>query len=524
MLSFPSLLEASLSILSGMQKRGLKKGDRVILSIEQSREIIPVLWGCFLGGIVPALLQPPVSFTDLNPAAEKAEKVFEQLGHPHVILSGEHAHGWKSGKIEQGKLIDATTLSGDFRDAIQYRPDPGDLALIQYSSGSTGEPKGVMLTHANLLANISDIIRGIALGPDDVAVNWMPLYHDMGLIGFHLTPVIVGVNQFFIDPPDFVKNPFLWLDTMSHERCTITACPNFGQAIVNRSLGRRSAHTWDLSSVRILFNGAEPISVTIMQRFLENLAPFGLPPVAMFPAYGLAEATLAVTFPDRLAETEVVAFDRHSLITEGHALPVTGNGENAIHLVNLGKPLPHAELIIVDNDGNELPDGRVGNVWVRGDGITRGYYANPLMTAAAFDGSWLKTGDLGFTIHNDLFITGRTKDIIFINGVNYYAHDLEHIAQHMEDQTTGRLVIAGMFDEKEGRDRLLIFIVGSDNDTTREQCRQIRLHFNKLIGLTPETFIPVRSNDIPRTSSGKIQRYKLVDRYRKGEFSQILSL
>ncbi|MCX6305104.1 MAG: AMP-binding protein [Bacteroidetes bacterium] len=523
-ITFPGLELKALSMLAGMQAKGLNKGDMVILSLEKSEEIIPVLWGCFIGGIIPALLQPPVTFTEYNPAAEKTEKVFHLLGHPHVILSHEHGENWRSSHIPAALLIDVAGLPEDAALAKRVSLDPSDTALIQFSSGSTGDPKGVMLTHSNIIANTTDIIRGIALTANDVSVNWMPLYHDMGLIGFHITPVFAGVTQYFIDPVDFVKNPSLWLDVMSQEKCTITACPNFGQLLVTRYLGRRAAREWDLSRVRILFNGAEPISVATMRTFLDGLSPFKLNPVAMFPAYGLAEATLAVTFPDRLKEAEVKAFRRAKLIGEGLAVEA-GEGEaNIIELVNLGRNLDHCRVMVADDHHQPSGAGIVGNVLVTGKNITPGYYGSPEVTASVFDGEWLLTGDLGFLYAGDLYITGRSKDIIFINGINYYAHDLETIALKLEKIAIGKIVIAGYFDDVEGRDKLLIFLVGADNEATRDLCREIRNHFSAVIGLSTETFILVRSGDIPRTSSGKIQRYKMVDRYRNGGFSNIICL
>ena len=522
--TFPDLEVKALSMLAGMQAKGLEKGDRVILSLEKSEEIIPVLWGCFMGGIIPALLQPPVTFTEYNPAAEKTEKVYRLLENSSVILSHEHAGNWRSSHIPAGSLIDVAGLPGNADLAVRATLDPFDTALIQFSSGSTGDPKGVMLTHRNIIVNTADIIEGIALVPGDISVNWMPLYHDMGLIGFHITPVLAGVTQYFIDPVDFVKNPSIWLDSMSRLKCTITACPNFGQMLINRYLGRKPAQAWNLSAVRIIFNGAEPISVGTMRSFLAGLRPFHLDPVAMFPAYGLAEATLAVTFPDRMSEAEIKPFLREELYGHGTAVEAAGEDTNIVELVNLGCSLGHCTVMVADDQDHELGEGMVGHVMVKGENITSGYYGNPVDSEAVFTGDWLLTGDLGFKYGGDLYITGRLKDIIFINGMNFYAHDLETIALRLERVSIGKIVIAGYFDESEGRDALLIFLVGADNETTRQLCVEIKNHFAAVIGLNAETFIPVRSGDIPRTSSGKIQRYKLVERYRKGEFALSIRL
>jgi acyl-CoA synthetase (AMP-forming)/AMP-acid ligase II len=522
--SFPELLHHAKSLLGGLHQAGIRTGDMVILSLEGSSEIIPALWACFLGGIVPALLQPPVSFSTYNPAAEKAEKVFLQLNLPNVVLSRKHINNWKSSKIPQEKLIDYSSLS----DGLPYKEaselSSTDLALIQFSSGSTGDPKGVMLTHKNILTNIGDIIKGIRLGPEDILVNWMPLYHDMGLFGFHITPTCAGSTHYLVEPVDFVKDPFLWLDLISDKKITVTGCPNFGQMLVNRYLNRRPGNQWDFSALRIIFNGAEPISVPIMEEFLDRLQPFRLNPNAMFPAYGMAECTLAVTFPPLDIGATVISFDRDKLLKEGKAVPVNSIDHNAIQLVNLGRSLDHCTLQILNEDENPVPEGTVGHLLVKGDNVTQGYFRNPEISAESYSGEWFRTGDLGFFWKGDFFITGRAKDIIFINGINYYSHDLENLAIRIPEVTFGKIVMAGYFDEQEGKDKVIVFLVGSANEDTQALFREIKDLFTKMIGLGLDTFIPVKSSDIPRTSSGKIQRYRMVNRFLKGEFPTIIKL
>lgn len=521
---YPELKQHALSLLAALQERGIGKGDPVILSLDLNEEIIPVLWACFYGGIVPALLQPPNTFTEYNPAAEKAVKVYHRLGTPHVILSHSHYESWFSANIPQNRLIDVAGLSGNAGDARPAMLQPEDLALIQFSSGSTGDPKGVMLSHRNILINTEDITRGIHIVPEDVSVSWMPLFHDMGLIGFHFAPVYNGANHFTIETIDFVKNPSLWLDMMSEQRANITGCPNFGQALVNRYLGRKKGAAWNLEAVRIIFNGAEPISVPTMNEFVDGLAPHGLNPVAMFPAYGMAEATLAITFSDPLSRVDVVRFRRLPILHEGVARLAANEDSNAIELVNLGKPLDHCSIRVVNESGEIVPESMLGNVEVKGENVTSGYYGDPARSVQAIHDGWLKTGDLGFIHQGDLFITGRSKDIIFINGANYYAHDLETIAMQVEEVNFGKLVVAGYFDETDGHDKLLVFLVGADNESTLLLFKQLKQKFLSTIGLTVNTFIPIKSNEIPRTSSGKIQRFKMVDRFLKGEFLKVINL
>ncbi len=522
--TFAELKHRSLSILAGLQDKGLSSGERIMVALDSAEEIIPVLWACIYGGMIPALLPPPLSFTSLNPSAEKASRVYEILRGPHVIISHHHVASWRQSRVNPHHLLDVRGLAGDPSGAV---PDPGnrqDLAMIQFSSGSTGEPKGVMLTHENILINIAAIVRSISLTSRDRAVNWMPLYHDMGLIGFHFTPVLAGVTQYFLNPADFVKNPFLWLDTMSDHGSTITACPNFGQTLVNRRLARRSGKTWDLSPLRIVFNGAEPISASTMRTFIKGLEPYRFRPEAMYPAYGLAEATLAVSLPDPDLPPLCRSFDRNDLTKKGIASPLDADTPGAIELVGVGTPVDGCEVTVTDNKGKPVAEGIVGNILVSGRQVSSGYYANPVATRQVLAGKWLRTGDLGFFLDGEIFITGRSKDVIFINGMNFYAHDIEHVAMQMEGMEDGKVVVSGIFDDKEGRDRLLVFLTGAEGDDGETRCQQLKLHLISQIGISPDFFVPIRSADIERTSSGKIRRYKLGERYRNGEFTRVLML
>ena len=520
-ITYPELLDSATRILGGLRKSGIAAGDHVILSLDTSEEIIPALWACFLGGIVPALLQPPVSFSEHNPAAEKAARVYRLLGSPKVILSHAHVEGWLNGGIPSDSLIDYGKLPLERTGLVQSGVAGDDLALLQFSSGSTGDPKGVMLTHRNILINIHDISRGLRLMPEDVSVSWMPLFHDMGLMGFHMTATYIGCHQYFIDTVDFIKNPLLWLDAMSELKATITGCPNFGQVLVNRAIGRKKDPSWDLSPLRAVFNGAEPISVACMEEFNGNLRPFGYRDSAMLPAYGMAEATLAVSFTDLDLPARITFFERESLLGKGLAAETPEQGSSAMPLVSVGIPLPSCEVVIRDDAGNEMPSGHAGHILVRGSNVTPGYFNNPEETGESLREGWLYTGDLGFIHDGELYILGRLKDIIFINGINYYAHDLERIALQMEEVTFGKVAIAGYFDEEEGKDKILVFLVASDNEVSRALFQKIRKHFRTTLGLLLDTFIPIRSNEIPRTSSGKIQRYKLVNRFLRGEFTAV---
>ena len=381
--------------------------------------------------------------------------------------------------------------------------------MLQFSSGSTGDPKGSCYPikshdqYAGYQSWIEEDARRYNIQLDAAVSRY-------GADGISPHTSDSQWNDYLIEPVDFIKNPGLWLDTMTKMRTTITGCPNFGQVLVNRFVQRKQNQNWDLSSVRTVFNGAEPISVPAMREFMDLLAPFGLSPESMFPAYGMAEATLAITFASLEDEPTVKSFCRTKLLRDGVVDEHSEGEPDTMELVSLGKSLRNCAIRITDLNGLPLGEDKVGIVEVKGDNVTSGYYNAPEATQEALFKGWLRTGDLGFIHEGDLFIMGRAKDVIFISGMNYYASDLEHVALQMKEIAIGRIVMAGYFDEKEGHDKVLVFLVSPDNQATRDLFRKIQQHFQHTIGLLIDTFIPIRSNDIPRTSSGKIQRYKMV--------------
>ncbi|MBK7174510.1 MAG: AMP-binding protein [Bacteroidales bacterium] len=308
--SYSELLSKAELFAAGLKSIGIKPGETIILATEFNQETIISLWGSFLAGIIPTVLQPPISFADQSQAAIKLLNVFRLLNQPVIILS--KAISDENNDLHRCiKYYSDIDLNGKF-EPVQLSSD--DTAFIQFSSGSTGEPKGIKLTHKNLMYNMNSITLGLQFSHDENTGNWMPLYHDMGLIGYHLTPIYYTHNQFHIETIDFIKNPSLWLDLISNKRIRVTGCPNFGQALVLRHLKRKNRiPDWDFSSLRALLNGAEPISVKIMDEFVESLKKFGFPEEAMMPVYGMAEATLAISFSPIMESTVVHNFDIEEL-------------------------------------------------------------------------------------------------------------------------------------------------------------------------------------------------------------------
>ena len=517
--AYPELLSEASDLLSRMQASGFNAGDKVILSPDRNDETILMLWACLLGGLVPTILQPPFSFSEYNAPLEKLEKVFTVLGKPIVFLSDNLYNKFHSDIIPASSIMSVSALTEKNREPQFFVPLPQDLAFIQFSSGSTGDPKGIELTHKGMLTNINDIGDNLKLGPADRSANWMPLYHDMGLVGYHFLMVNRCMDQFQIETVDFIKRPFLWLDIMTQEKISITGSPNFGQSLILRHLKKKEKGVWDLSSLRTIQNGAEPISVSVMTAFMHELASFELRTEAMMPVYGMAEATLAITFSSLELPPSVICFSREELDMNNRAVVFTGSGTQGKNMVNVGSPLKHVNVRVVDKDDRELPESMVGQIQISGINVTKGYYNNPHANAELFCGEWLRTGDLGFFYKGGLFITGRDKDIIFINGKNYYSHDLETMALEVDGVIAGKIVIAGFFSENAGHDQIVVFYVGPKNESSMTVFKDLNKLFKHNIGIPVDHFVPIRSNEIPKTSSGKIQRYMLISRFRKGEFA-----
>jgi len=393
-----------------------------------------------------------------------------------------------------------------------------DIAFIQFSSGSTSEPKGVVLTHGNILANTYGATEAAGFTENDVSLSWMPLTHDMGLIGFHLVMFVNRVHAHVMPTELFIRRPLLWLTLAARVRATILCSPNFGYKHYLKVLGERTVEGLDLSAVRFIFNGAEPISVELCNEFLDRLAPAKLARTAMFPVYGLAEASLAVSFPEVGAPLRTITLDRHQMNAGTAVRLVDATDRDAVQLVSEGRPIPYCRVRIADDEDRELPADRIGNVHMRGDNVTRGYYEDREANAAAFtaDG-WLRTGDLGLIHEGELYISGRAKEIIFVNGQNYYPHDLETIAQRVPGLELGKVVAAGVRPRGGEVEQLVVFVLhrGSPEEFL-PVARQVSRLINEQTGLEVSEVVPVKR--IPKTTSGKIQRHLLEEHYADGEF------
>ncbi len=523
--SFADLYTRALGILFHLQKLGARRGDHLILFLGDNEPFIDAFWGAVLGGIIPVPVAPGIS----DEHRHKLLRIARKLGQPFLYtdrrsldrIGAFAGQVGESGTFESLKsrvfLVDQ--LDDVSRPGKAHAAAPDDVAFIQFSSGSTSEPKGVVLTHRNILANCRGVSQIAGFTEEDVSISWMPLTHDMGLIGFHIFMFANRVHQHLMPTDLFVRRPLLWLAFADRKRATILCSPNFGYRHYLKVLGERPVDGLDLSSVRLIFNGAEPISAELCNEFLTRMQAARLPRNCMYPVYGLAEASLAATFPVPGAALHTTRFDRHHLTVGEVARDAPAGSRDAVELVSVGRAIPYCRVRLCADDDRDVPEGTVGHILISGDNVTSGYFEDPGVNAASFtaDG-WLRTGDLGVVRQGDLFITGRAKEILFVNGQNYYPHDLESIAQAAAGLDLGKVVVAGVRPAGAQTDQVIAFVLhrGEIRDFL-PVANEVAKLINEHTGLAVADVVPVKR--IPKTTSGKIQRHLLEESYVNGEFA-----
>ncbi|MDM8546881.1 non-ribosomal peptide synthetase [Candidatus Venteria ishoeyi] len=527
-LSYHDLKQRALGILGTLQAKGIKPGNELIILLQDNEPFIDAFWAGLLGGI------PLVSVATGNSDEHRRKvfHIFEQLEQPFLYTSRKIferlavfaqnqglAQQWEHIKNHCFLIEELHELSPGTPHSVQT----DDIAFIQYSSGSTGQPKGVTLTHANLLHNIHAIINTAAIKPEDHMMSWMPLTHDMGIIGFHLTPLVCSCQQYLIPTELFVRRPMLWLLKASEHGGTLLSSPNFGYKHTLQRYKPEQSQALDLSSVRLIFNGAEPISVELCKAFMQAFSQHGLSANSMFPVYGLAEASLAVSFSQPGKPLKSLSLERNAL-NLGYAIQIKAAQENnTTQFVNVGKNIQYCELRIADENHQASPAATIGHIEIRGPNVTQGYYRNPEASQSCINqDGWLDTGDLGFIHEGDLYVTGREKDLIIINGQNYYPQDIENLAEACDGIELGKIAACGIFSKEAATDVLILFVAfkGSNEDFW-SLIQPIAQVIGSQTGLEVAHILPVRK--LPKTTSGKVQRYQLTKQYLNGEFDTIIS-
>jgi acyl-CoA synthetase (AMP-forming)/AMP-acid ligase II/acyl carrier protein len=505
--SYKNLLLEAQQILAGLRKLGLKPQDKVIFQLERNQDFICAFWACVLGGFIPVPIAPAPVYSQDNSAIRKLENAWQMLGKPTVLTTANLAEAinyWsKELNLENFQLATLNELLFYEPDQNLYPCQPSDVALLVLTSGSTGMPKGVMLTHDNLLSRTAGSIQMNCFSSSDITFNWMPLDHVAGIIYFHIRDVYLGCQQIHAPTQLILQDPLMWLDYLEQYRATITFAPNFAFGLINNHAQEINQRHWDLSSVKFVLNGAESIVAKTAKRFMELLAPHHLRATAMYPAWGMAEVSSGVTYSYNFSR---------SIIEDDS-------------FVEVGKPIPGVSLRIVNSNNQVVEENTIGSLQVSGKTVMSGYYNNTDLNREVFtkDG-WFITGDLGFLSQGCLTITGREKDVIIINGANYYSHEIESAVEEVEGvevSFTAAVGVRGSFDHT---DKLAIFFspVVADEAELVQLTKEIRNRVVQNIGVNPDYLLPVDKEVIPKTSIGKIQRSQLKKSFEAGEFQDIL--
>lgn len=525
LISFEGLFQRARGLLHVLQQHGMHKGDYLILFLNNNEQFVDVFWACQLGGIIPVPLAVGIS----DQHRQKVFNVADRLGTAFLYTDSRNLARLRSSAVENTtrdtclQLEKRVLLSDDIEDISTpgkiTDAAPEDVAFVQFSSGSTGSPKGVVLKHRNLIANIEGIRNGAAFSPADISLGWMPLTHDMGLIGFHLNPVVCNYSHYIMRTDLFVRRPLYWMIAASEKQVSVMGSPNFGYKHFLKAFKRKGLRDIDVSHVRLVFNGAEPISVSLCEQFTGEMARFGLRKQSMFPVYGLAEACLVVSLPEIGADLQVVHARRDSLSIGADVVLDTHRDGAHVSLVSVGTPITHCSVRIGDREGHPLPGGRVGHIHICGKNVTEQVIGDD--GSVFLDGGWVDTGDLGFVSRQGLFITGRYKEVLFVHGQNYYPYDIEEVLYRIEGLELGKAVVAGVPSRQTELEEVLVFVLHKRalQDFLPVHA-QVKTVVNESFGIEVRHVIPV--SKIPKTTSGKIQRSALANAYLAGQYDDVV--
>lgn len=503
---------------AAMQGMGLTKGDRVGLVMIEPEEFVLTFLAALRIGVIPVPLYPPMSFAALDAYADRTARVLELSGARALFASAKLKNilwGLVDRVDTLERLVPAEDLARSSGTPDYPTIEPEDVAFLQYTSGSTSDPKGVIVTHASLVANCDAIIvEGLDMQGTGTAVAWLPLYHDMGLIGFVIATILNGMKSVFIPTMRFIKKPQVWMDAIHRHRGTVSFAPNFAYALIARKATPEQMATWDLSCMRAFGCGAEPIHPETARQFIDMFGEHcRLAPDAFMPAYGMAESTLAISFKPREGAFRTRVVDAVTFQGEGIVAPPEDDALTFEH-VSCGRIFSGHDLCIMDEDGAQLGEGREGEICLAGPSVTPGYYNNPEATAQAWRDGWLHTGDLGYVLDGEVYVTGRVKDLIILHGRNLHPQAIEWRASEVEGVRKGN-VVAFSRPGKESEELVIVL------ETRAEDLDRVVHDVKKVVrqetGAPPADVVCLPPGSLPKTSSGKLQRRKTRDQYLMGQ-------
>jgi len=516
------LLEGARIFATYLKNRGLKKGDKVIVLLLTSEYFTNSFFGTILAGGIPVPASPPMTFGDISKYLNNLRHILKNSQARYMITFP------RIRKVIGSALADDNDLEELIlaKDVVAEEPrypgfpsiDPDDPAFFQYTSGTTNLPKGVVLTHRALLSNAYGIGHGLAVTSQDVGVSWLPLFHDMGLIGGMISAIYNNARLVSMMPEAFVMDPASWLKNVTKYRGTIVVAPNFAYHLCANRISDEDIASLDLSTLKVALNGAEPIDLKTMELFEQKFAPVGFADDVNFPVYGMAENCLAATFPRLGLRFEVEPVDRVRLETEGRAVDAGEEDSFPFQAVSVGSPLAGQELKISGQNGEPARERQVGEILIKSPSLMQGYYHNEEETAKVITDGWLHTGDLGFVHQRRLFITGRAKEMIIKRGRNFYPYDIERAASEVKGVRKGCLAAFAIPNGETGTEDLVLVC---ETRETEEQAKQriekaVASEVLGAVGAKPDHVLLVPPRSIPKTSSGKLQRLLCRQRYLDG--------
>ena len=497
---------------------GVQRGERLALMLPDNEDFVLSFFAALWLGAVPVPLYPPSPLGRAQSQLLRTKRILEAARADWVLAPAslaEPAGTLADGCADVRGVVETDDGTASSAQVAPAAVNPEDLCFVQFTSGSTADPKGVMISHRNAVANV--LASHQALGSDskqDIGVNWVPLYHDMGLIGSVITPLLSAGRHIYIPTLSFAARPQVWLELVHRYRGTMISSNNYGLRAATKRLPRVDG--LDLSCLRVISVGAEPIQLETVQHFIETFEPHGLDPRALNPAYGMAEATLAISCKDPRQHVRSVSLDRAAYEAEQRALPLddSDSATEGLTVVSCGKALPGHRLAIVDSSGQALPQGCVGEILFAGPSVTSGYFNNPEATEALFAGEWMKTGDLGFMLDGELHVSGRCKDLIIIAGRNYHPQMIEWALADVPGLRAHHSVALSV----QGPDtEALVVLAECQNPHKLEGLTQaVRSKLNAELGLDPTDILILAPWSLPKTSSGKPQRRQALAGYRDG--------
>jgi 1-acyl-sn-glycerol-3-phosphate acyltransferase len=520
-ISYADLDRKSCNIAAGLIERGLVPGDRVAIMLPTELAFFAAFIGVLYAGGAPVPVYPPFRRAQVEDHLRRQAGILRNAGASILIIGSEIRNVGQlmlglAENLQYVETVDALSRAGTIEQPLAAGADT--IALIQYTSGSTGDPKGVVLTHANLLANIRAMGEALDASSSDVFVSWLPLYHDMGLIGAWLGTLHYGVPTVIMPPLAFLADPGRWLRAISRHRATLSAAPNFAFELCCKNVRDEDIKELDLSSLRMLVNGAEPVSPATIARFTARFANYGFPPKAMAPVYGLAENSVGLTFPPVGRGPIVDRVQRSALSSEGHATPAGPEDATALEFVACGRPIVGHEVRIVDETDAELPERTEGRLQFRGPSATQGYFRNDEKTKALFDGEWLESGDRAYIAGGDVFITGRIKDMIIKAGRNIYPHELEELVGGVEGVRKG--CVAAFASTFGGADTERLVLLAETRLTESAEIEALRDRIVEVtktqLDISPDEVVLAQPHTVPKTSSGKLRRSAARTLYESG--------